>query len=83
MGSGGWSGKESTPSRPVNDFGAYIGLGRMQAGAGVAAVWDAGQLIRDPYSDASGRTVALTLSHLWDFALPRPASFGRLKYVSN
>ena len=80
----GWMVREGIDTlTAVNDFGAYIGLGRMQAGAGVAAVWDAGQLIRDPYSDASGRTVALTLSHLWDFALPRPASFGRLKYVSN
>ena len=66
----------------AGDFAAYIGLGRQQAGAGVAAVWEAGQLIRDPYSDAAGGTVALTLSYLWDFALPRTSSFGRIKYVA-
>ena len=32
----------------ANDYGAYIGLQRGIAGAGVAAVWSSGELIRDP-----------------------------------
>ena len=31
-------------------FGAFVGLARGISGAGVAAVWESGQLIRDPYS---------------------------------
>ncbi len=51
-------------------------------GAGVAAVWDSGQLIRDPYTKSGGGEVALTISHLWGFGLPRSSSFQRLKFVS-
>ena len=51
-------------------------------GAGVAAVWDAGELIRDPYTDAAKGTVHLTLCWLWDFGLPRPENFQRLKFVT-
>ena len=61
------------------DFGAFIGRKRGIDGAGVAGVWDAGELIRDPYSGAAKREVALTLCYLWDFALPRPANFQRLE----
>ena len=78
-----WMTREGIDTTSTNGkFGGYVGLSRMQAGAGVAAVWDGGQLIRDPYSDAAGGTVALTLSYLWNFGLPRPASFGRIKYVT-
>ena len=31
------------------DFGAFVGRGRGIEGAAVAAVWEAGELIRDPY----------------------------------
>ena len=65
-----------------NDFGAFIGRKRGIDGAGVAAVWDAGELIRDPYSGAAKGEVALTLIYLWDFGLPRPANFQRLKFVT-
>ena len=65
------------------DFGAFVGLGRGIEGAGVAAVWEAGELIRDPYSGAAKGEVALTISYLWDFALPRTDNFKRLKFVSN
>ena len=34
----------------AGDFGAYIGLNRGIEGAGVAAVWEQGQLIDDPYT---------------------------------
>ena len=64
------------------DFGAFIGLGRGIAGAGVAPVWDTARLIRDPYSSASKGEVALTLQTLWGFALPRAANFRRLKFVA-
>ena len=64
------------------NFGAFVGLGRGIAGAAVAPVWESGQLIRDPYSDADSGEVRLTLHYLWNFALPRPASFNRIKFVS-
>ena len=53
-----------------------------QEGAAVAAVWEAGTLIRDPYSDAAKGEVALSISYLWDFSVPRPSNFKRLKFVS-
>ena len=62
------------------DFGAFIGRGRGIEGAGVAAVWEAGELIRDPYSGAAKGEVALTLCYLWDFALPRPSNFARIAF---
>ena len=65
-----------------NDFGAFIGRKRGIDGAGVAAVWDAGELIRDPYSGAAKSEVAITLCYLWDFGLPRPSNFMRLKFVT-
>ena len=64
------------------DFGAFIGLGRGLEGAGVAAVWEAGELIRDPYSGAAKGEIALTLCYLWDFALPRTDNFSRIKFVA-
>ena len=64
-------------------FGAFVGLARGIEGAGVAAVWDSGQLIRDPYSNAAKGEVALTLSHLWATGLPRTSNFKRVKFVSN
>ena len=64
------------------DFGAYIGLGRGMDGAGIAAVWDSGQLIRDPYSNADAGEVKLTLNYLWALGIPRSANFKRLKFVT-
>ena len=62
------------------DFGAFVGRGMGIDGAGVAAVWEAGELIRDPYSGAARGEVALTLCYLWDFGLPRPANFARVVF---
>ena len=62
------------------DFAAFIGRGMGIDGAGVAAVWEAGELIRDPYSGAAKGEVALTLCYLWDFGLPRPANFARVVF---
>ena len=65
------------------DFGAYIGLQRGVEGAGIAAVWEQGQLVRDIYGDhATKGEVGLTLNYLYQLAFPRTDSFKRLKYVS-
>ena len=64
------------------DFGAFVGLGRGIEGAAIAAVWDAARLVRDPYSGADSGEIALNLTTLWGFALPRPAAIKRIKYVA-
>ena len=64
------------------DFGAYLGLDRGIDGAGIAAVWEQAQLVRDPYSGASKGEVQLTLNYLWQLAFPRTSNFKRFKYVS-
>ena len=66
----------------AGDFAAYIGRARGIDGAGIAAVWESAQLIRDPYSGAAKGEIALTLNYLWDFALPRTANFSRIKFVA-
>ena len=65
-----------------NNFGAFVGRRMGIDGAGVAAVWDAGILTRDPYTDAAKGTVHLTMTWLWDFGLPRTSNFQRLKFVT-
>ena len=64
------------------DFAAFVGLGRGLDGAGVAGVWEAGELIRDPYSGAAKGEIALTLCYLWDFGLPRASNFARISFVA-
>lgn len=64
------------------DFGGYVGRMRGIEGAAVAAVWENGELIRDPYGGAAKGETALTLAYLWDFQLPRPTNFARVKYVA-
>ena len=63
-------------------FGAFVGRNRMINGAACACVWSNGELIRDPYSGAKSGEVALTLNYLWDFVIPRTASFQRIKFVT-
>ena len=78
-----WTARGDIDTATANgDFGAYIGLGRGMEGAGIAAVWESGQLIRDPYSNADSGEVKLTLNYLWNLAFPRTANFKRLKYVT-
>ncbi len=78
-----WSSRGEIEDATANgDFGAFIGRSRGIDGAGVAAVWESAQLIRDPYSGAAKGEIALTLNYLWDFALPRPANFARIKFVN-
>ena len=44
-------------------------------GAAVHAVWDALQVIRDPYSDAANGRVNITVCMLHDFKVVRPANY--------
>ena len=77
----GWMARgEIETATDDGDFGAFVGRGRGIEGAGVAAVWEAGELIRDPYSGAAKGEVALTLTYLWNFALPRPSNFARIAF---
>ena len=78
-----WMAREGlADATTANKFGGYVGLGRGLAGAGVAAIWSAGELIRDPYSGAAKGEVALTLSYLWNFGLVRASNFARIKFVA-
>ena len=63
------------------DHAAFVGLSRGIEGAAVAAVWDAGELIRDMYGDhATKGEMGLTLSYYWDLAMPRAANFKRIEF---
>ena len=64
------------------DFGAFMAGQRGIEGAAMCPVWEQGQLIRDPYSGAAKGEVAVTLSYLWNFGLPRASHFARLKFVT-
>ena len=64
------------------DFGAFVGLARGIEGAACMAMWEQGELIRDPFSAAAKGEVGLTINTLWDFVLPRPSNFQRLKFVT-
>ncbi|MDE0052598.1 MAG: hypothetical protein OXO52_22680 [Rhodospirillales bacterium] len=78
-----WSARGEIEAATGNGkFGAFIGRRMGIDGAGVAAVWEAGELIRDPYSGAGKGEVALTLCYLWAFGLPRASNFARLKFVT-
>ena len=78
-----WAARGSIEDATANnDYAAFVGQRMGIDGAGVAAVWNAGELIRDPYSDAGKGTVHLTMTWLWDFGIPRPSSFQRLKFVT-
>ena len=78
-----WITRHGIDSQSNNgDFGAYIGLARGIEGAATAAVWEAAQLIRDPFSGAKSGEVQLTLNFLWNLGFSRTANFKRYKYVS-
>ena len=78
-----WSTRGGIDTATANgDFGAYVGLGQGIAGAAISATWMAGQLIVDSFSGAAKGEVSLVLNTLHDFAIPRPANFKRLKYVT-
>ena len=76
-----WTARgEIEASTDDGDIAAFVGRSMGIDGAGVAAVWEAGELIRDPYSGAAKGEVALTLCYLWDFALPRASNFARIAF---
>ena len=78
-----WMARGDIETATANgDYGAFVGLTRGIAGAAVAPVWEAGQLIVDPYTGAAKGEVALTLSYYWNFAIPRTSNFQRLKFVA-
>ena len=79
-----WTARGGIDTNTANgDFGAYIGLSRGIEGAGIAAVWEQGQLLRDVWgTNAVQGEVGLTLNYQWQLAFPRPANFKRLKYVT-
>ena len=78
-----WTMRGEIENNTANgDYGAFMGLARGIEGAAIAAVWDAGQLIRDPYSGAKSGEVELTLNYLWAFKIPRTNNFKRLKFVT-
>ena len=78
-----WAARGSIEAATASgDFAAFVGRRMGIDGAAVAAVWSAGELIRDPYQSAAKGTVHLTLCWLWDFGLPRTSNFQRLKFVT-
>ena len=78
-----WSARGEIETATTNGkFGAFVGLERGIEGAGVAAIWEAGMLIRDPYSGAAKGEVALTLSYFWNLGFPRATNFARIKFVT-
>ena len=78
-----WTTRGGIDTATANgDFGAYIGLASGVEGAAIAAVWESASMLRDPWSGSTKGEVGIVLNTLWDFAIPRPANFKRLKYVS-
>ena len=74
---------ELSSATTAGAFGAFIGLRRGIAGAGIHATWVAASLVRDIYSKADSGETVLTLNALHGFKLPRPQNFRRLKFTAN
>ena len=78
-----WSARgEIGTATADGDFGAFVGRGMGIDGAGVAGIFEAGELIRDPYSGAAKGEVAITLCYLWDFGLPRLSNWQRIAFAA-
>ena len=78
-----WGSRAGIDTNTGNgDYGAFVSRARGLAGAGVAALWNAGQMIVDEITGADKGEVKLTLNYLWQFDLPRASNFARLKYVT-
>ena len=78
-----WAARgEIDTNTAADDWGAFVGRGRGIEGAGVAALWEAGMLLRDPYSASASGQVNLTLSYFWNFGLPRATNFARIKFAA-
>ena len=80
MVSAGRRGKASTPTPLAATSEPSSAWAVDSDGAGVAAVWDAGQLTTDPYgTHATKGEVGLTLSYYWQLGFVRTDSFKRIK----
>ena len=78
-----WGCRGNIEEATTNDkFGAFVGRSRGLPGAGVLAMWDSGQMLRDPYTKAKSGEVLLSLNYLFDFDLPRSSNFARVKFVT-
>ena len=66
----------------ADDFAAIVGRGRNIMGSAVAAIWRDLEIIRDPYSGAGKREVALTATTFWNFGVLRPQNWARCKFVA-
>ena len=78
-----WAARgEIETNTAADDWAAFIGRGRGIEGAGVAALWEAGMLLRDPYSASASGQVNLTLSYFWNFGLPRASNFARIGFAA-
>ena len=77
-----WKVRQLETATTNNKFGAFISRQRGLVGAAAAPVWSAGELVRDVYTKSKSGECLLTLSYYWNFGLPRPSNFARLKYVS-
>ena len=76
-----WSSRgEIETATADGDLAAFVGRSMGIEGAAVAPVWDAGELIRDPYTGAAKGEVAITLCYLWNFGIPRAANFQRIAF---
>ena len=62
-------------------FGGFVGRAAGIDRTAVAAIWEEGRLYRDDTSMAKSGEVQLALSTFWDFAVTRPAQWGRIKFV--
>ena len=78
-----WGSREGIDVNTANgDFGAFVGRARGVEGAAVAAVWDAGSMIVDEVTRAKEGEIVLTMNYLWNYDLPRPSNFARIKFVA-
>ena len=78
-----WTARGGIESATADgDFAAFVGRARGIDGSAIAAVWNQGQLVRDPYSGAKKGEVELTLNYFWQFAIVRAANFQRVKFGS-
>ena len=78
-----WSVRgEIDENTAAGDFGAFCSLGRGLPGCAVVPVWAMATMLRDPYTGAKKGEVGLTITSLFNFGLPRPANYKRLKYVT-
>lgn len=61
---------------------AIVGLSGGIGGTAVAAVWSNATLVRDIYTGAKKGEVSLTLTSLWDFAVPRASNWAKVSAVA-